>query len=92
MLSGSASLWRYAGAVTDLRDDLTAATRRYRRTEAAHEAARDEVVAAVVAALKGGVTPTEVVQLSPFAAAYVRRLARAEGIPPAGPGPKRQGA
>jgi len=74
--------------MSDLRENLAAATRRYQRTEAAHDAARHEVTAAVVAALKGGLTPTEVVRLSPFTPAYVRRLARENGIPPAGPGPK----
>lgn len=44
---------------------------------------------AVLAALRGGVPPTEVERLSPFTAAYIRRTARAEGIPPAAPGPKR---
>ena len=80
---------RYTGAVDDLRDELSAATRRYRRTESAHEEARQALIAAVLAALRGGVPPTEVERLSPFTAAYIRRTARAEGIPPASPGPKR---
>jgi hypothetical protein len=37
----------------------------------------------VVAALRDGVPPTEVVQLSPFSATYVRILAREHGVPPA---------
>lgn len=84
-----ASEVRYTDAVSDLREDLSAATRRYRRTESAHEEARQELMAAVLAALRGGVPPTEVERLSPFTAAYIRRTARAEGIPPAAPGPKR---
>jgi hypothetical protein len=80
---------RYTDAVDDLRDELSAATRRYRRTESAHEEARQALIAAVLAALRGGVPPTEVERLSPFTAAYIRRTARAEGIPPASPGPKR---
>ncbi|GAA1554404.1 hypothetical protein GCM10009741_68610 [Kribbella lupini] len=75
--------------MADLRDDLSAATRRYRETEAAHEEARQEVLAAVLASLRAGVTPTEVERLSPFTAAYIRKVARAEGVPPAPPGPKR---
>lgn len=75
--------------MTDLRDELTAATRRYERTEAAHETARQEVIAAALAALRAGITPTEVERLSPFTSAYIRRIARADGIPPAPPGPKR---
>jgi hypothetical protein len=75
--------------VTDLRDELKSATLRYRETEAAHEQSRTEMLAAVLAALRGGVPPTEVERLSPFTAAYIRRVARAEGVPPATPGPKR---
>jgi hypothetical protein len=75
--------------MTDARSALAAATRRYERTEAAHEEARREAIEAVLAALRGGVGPTEVERLSPFTAAYVRKLARENGIPPAPPGPKR---
>lgn len=56
------------------------ATRRYRRTEAAHEQAREDLVAAVVAALKDGERPTDVTNWSPFTATYVRRLARQNGV------------
>jgi hypothetical protein len=79
---------RYHVGVADIREELADKTRRYRETESAHEAARQAVIAAALAALRDGVTPNEVEELSPFTAAYVRRLARAEGIPPAPPGPK----
>ena len=62
---------------------VRAATARYRKTEAAHEDARDAAVAAVVAALLAGKRPTEVTGWSPFTATYVRKLARDHGIPPA---------
>ena len=62
---------------------LDASTRRYRKTEAAHEQSRDEVIAVVVAALRAGVRPTDVVAHSPFTAAYVRKIARDNGIEPA---------
>lgn len=62
---------------------LEESTRRYRRTEKAHEQARDDVITAVVAALKAGERPTDVVARSPFTDAYVRRLARENGIAPA---------
>ncbi|MFG2043144.1 hypothetical protein [Dactylosporangium sp. NPDC048998] len=75
----------------DARDELAGATKRYRRTETAHEQARQEAIAAVVAALKAGVPPTEVERLSPFTGAYIRKVARDHGIPPAPPGPKRSG-
>lgn len=68
---------------------LTEATRRYRRTEKAHEEARDAAVQAVVDALRAGIRPTDVTNASPFTAAYVRRIAREHGIEPATPGPKR---
>ncbi|GAA3765884.1 hypothetical protein GCM10022379_37150 [Micromonospora maritima] len=77
--------------MSDARDVLSAATKRYQRTEAAHEAARDAVVAAVLAALREGVGPSEVERLSPFSGAYIRKLARENDIPPAPPGPKRAG-
>jgi hypothetical protein len=61
-------------------DAITESTRRYRRTEKAHEEARDAVVADVVAALRAGKRPTDVVERSPFSSAYVRRIAREHGI------------
>lgn len=75
--------------MTEIRTELVAATRRYRETEAAHEDARRDVIAAALAALREGVGPSEVERLSPFTSAYLRKLAREEGIPPAAPGPKR---
>jgi hypothetical protein len=77
--------------MSDARADLVAATRRYKATGAVHEEARQSAIAAVVAALRDGITPTEVERLSPFTAAYVRRIARENGIPPAPPGPKPRG-
>jgi hypothetical protein len=74
--------------MSDPRANLVAATRRYRATDAAHEEARQEAIAAVLAALRAGIAPTEVERLSPFTAAYVRRIARDNGVPPAPPGPK----
>lgn len=76
----------------DPRERLTAATRRYEKTESAHDDARRAVVDAVVAALKAEVTPTEVKRLSPFSGAHIRKLAREHNVPPAPPGPKRRSA
>jgi hypothetical protein len=75
--------------MADARDALIAATRRYQRTETAHDEARQEAIQAVLAALRAGVGPTEVERLSPFTGAYIRKLARENGVPPAPPGPKR---
>lgn len=65
-------------------DDLDAietAARKYRRAEKAHETARAEVVACVIAALRSGAAPGKVAKMSPFTDAYVRKLARANSIP-----------
>lgn len=59
---------------------LDESTARYRQTEAAHEKARHEVIAAVLAALQARERPTDVAEHSPFTDAYIRRLARENGI------------
>lgn len=61
---------------------LNAATKRYKRADKALDAARDEAIAAVVAALKAGARPTDVDAASPFTPAYNRRKAREHGIEP----------
>jgi hypothetical protein len=66
-------------------DTLDQATRRYRKTEAAHEQSREDTTKAVVAALRAGKRPTDVTARSPFTAAYVRRIARQHGIESARP-------
>jgi hypothetical protein len=69
--------------VSDPRQELGRATARYEQTGQEHEKSREALIAAVVAALRAGAPPSEVVALSPFSAAYVRTLAREHGIPPA---------
>src|ERR1051326_7684551 len=76
--------------MADARAQLTAATRRYRTTEADHEQARQAALNPVVPALRASIGPAEVPRLSPFTPAYVRKIARDNGIPPAPPGPKRR--
>lgn len=76
--------------MSDPRAQLAAATTRYRATEADHEKARRAAIGAVIVALRESVGPTEVARLSPFTAAYVRKIARDNGIPPASLGPKRR--
>jgi len=56
-------------------------TRRYRETEVAHEQSRQALTASVLAALRAGERPTDVAAKSPFTEAYVRKLARENGIP-----------
>jgi len=88
-------MYRYTVCMADPLEALKRATRRYRKTEAAHEAARTEAIYQVVEALRAGVRPTDVTNASPFEAAYVRRLARKNGINPTTKGvtsPQTQGA
>ncbi|MEV7804968.1 hypothetical protein AB0O28_18665 [Microbispora sp. NPDC088329] len=69
--------------MADTTDPLAAldrATKRYRATEAEHEKSRQAVLSAVVGALKAGARPTDVRAHSPFTDAYVRKIARDNGI------------
>lgn len=50
------------------------------------EAVRRELADAIVAALKGGASPTEVVDRSPYSPASILRIARIGGVPPASQG------
>jgi len=59
---------------------LDQATARYRQTEDAHEQARQEVITAALDALKARERPTDVAEHSPFTDAYIRKLARENGI------------
>jgi thiamine pyrophosphate-dependent acetolactate synthase large subunit-like protein len=64
-------------------DDYEAAVKATASKVRAAERNRDDHIAAVVAALRAGKRPTDVASWSPFSAAYLRRLARDAGIPPA---------
>ena len=83
----TATVFRYSVAMSEHEKVVREATRRYRRTEAAHEQARDDLVSAVVKALEDGERPTDVTSWSPFTATYVRKLARKHGIEAAGHSP-----
>jgi hypothetical protein len=67
--------------VARLREDIRAATRKYQRTEKAHNQARDELIAAIVEGMRNGVRPAEVEEDSPFKGAYIRRIRDEHGIP-----------
>lgn len=67
---------------------ISAARTHYQVTEAAHEEARADLIATVVAALKAGIAPSVVARTSEFTDAYVRKVARDHGIAPARPGIK----
>ncbi len=68
--------------------DATAA--RYKAAKETLEHARETVVADVVSALRAGAGPAAVARRAGFTDAYVRSIARAHGIPPASPGPKKR--
>jgi hypothetical protein len=67
--------------MTDHEATVKGSARRVRK----HKAERDEHIAHVLAALRDGEPPTQVADWSAFSAAYVRKLARDAGIPPAEP-------
>ncbi len=52
--------------------------------------ARQDLIEAIVHALREGVGPAEVQRLSPFTSAYIRKLARDNDVPPAALGRKPQ--
>lgn len=64
-------------------DAVRLRTRELKRSECRNDQRRDALIAAIVMALAAGERPTDVTNASPFSAAYVRRLAKAAGIPPA---------
>jgi hypothetical protein len=76
--------------VDDLRAQLRRAAARYAETGREHDAAQEALVAVVVAALREGMAPTEVVALSSYRPAYVRKIARQYEIPAAPVGRKRR--
>jgi hypothetical protein len=65
--------------IEQLKADLADDTALYERGRAAGKAA----VPKALALLRAGVGPSEVIRLSPFSDAYIRKLARRAGIPPA---------
>ena len=69
--------------VDDVRDQLRRASAKYLKTGQEHDAAQEALLAVVVAALRQGLTPTEVVELSPYSPAYIRKIARQHEIPAA---------
>jgi len=74
--------------VTEELAKLRAATRKYERLTKKAKEAREEVLNQAVAALKAGEWPRDVVEASPFTDAYIRRIARDNGLDPAKPGVK----
>jgi hypothetical protein len=74
--------------MTEEMNVLTAATKKYERAKERAETAKQEVIEAVLVALRAGERPTDVAEQSPFTPAYIRRIARDHGIEPAAPGPK----
>jgi hypothetical protein len=69
-------------------DELTAARRHYEAVARTMKEAQDRLTAAVVRALRHSDDVSEIVEASGFSATYVRRLARAAGLPARKGGPK----
>ena len=59
---------------------LDECTARYWQTKQAHERAQQDVITSALAALQARERPTDVAEHSPFTDAYIRRLARENGI------------
>ncbi|MFC4373282.1 hypothetical protein ACFO5K_04135 [Nocardia halotolerans] len=76
--------------MTEALDRLRAATKRFESLNERVEKARQEVIEAVVTALREGELPTEVAEASPYKPSHVRKIARDNGIEPARPGLKRR--
>jgi hypothetical protein len=78
----------YTRSMTQEMDRLKASTNRYKHDREAADASREEVIQAVLVALRAGERPTDVAEASPFTYTYIRRMAREAGVVPATPGPK----
>lgn len=57
--------------------------KRYRRADKTRKEAGQAALTKAIELLFAGVGPTEVAQLSPFTDAYIRKIAREKGVPPA---------
>lgn len=66
----------------ELREAIRAAGHRYVRTKKAHDEAREELTAAIVAGLLGGVRPSEAERDSPLTPGRIRQIAREHDVPP----------
>ncbi len=70
--------------------EIAAAHAEYEAAKAAFEAAQRRRIAAIVRGLKADIGPSAVARGVEVTDAYVRSIARAHGIPPAHPGPKKR--
>ena len=68
--------------MTEDLEKLRAAARSYANYTEKAEQARQQVFTLVISALRAGERPTDVAEASPFTAAYVRRIARENGVDP----------
>ena len=67
---------------TDPMGRVRAAVKKLARAEKATKDARDELGAAIAAALIAGIRPTDLEPEVPYNREHIRRLARAHGAPP----------
>ena len=71
-------------SVMDEHDEAVKATaQRLRRAQSALDAAKEQHITAVLAALRAGRPPMGVAALSPFTDTRLRQIAREAGVPPA---------
>lgn len=75
---------------SDAADELGKAAKAYRRTEKAHEEARQALKAAAVSALAAGVKQSDVVKTTGWTREYLRRLRKGGGSEDGESPPKKQ--
>ena len=70
-------------AMDEHEETVRTTAQRLRRAQSALDTAKEQHIAAVLAALRAGRPPMRVAELSPFTDTRLRQLARDAGIPPA---------
>jgi len=78
------------GKIETTKQELIEVTARLREIERERDTLRDRAKPLVVKLLKSNLPPKEVADLSPFSDAWVRAIARANGVPPAARGTRKK--
>ena len=69
-------------AMDEHEEAVKTTAQRLRRAQSALDTAKEQHIAAVLAALRAGRPPMRVAELSPFTDARLRQIARKAGVPP----------
>ena len=77
------ALYGIISAMDEHDEAVKATAQRLRRAQSALDAAKEQHITAVLAALRAGRPPMGVAGLSPFTDTRLRQIAREAGIPPA---------